>query len=60
MNTIPQDLLLENKFVLLRPLQECDIENLLPFAIHEPELYKFNSVSGDGPENIKKKLLQYS
>ena len=36
-----QQPVLENERVLLRPVQESDFENLLPFSLNEPEIWKF-------------------
>ncbi len=47
------DLILENDFVLLRPLVEKDFENLLSFSLNEPEIWKYLLVSADGSENFK-------
>ena len=47
------DLILENDFVLLRPLVEKDFENLLSFSLNEPEIWKYSLVSADGSENFK-------
>jgi N-acetyltransferase len=48
-----EDYVLENDIVLLRPLVESDYENLLPFAINEPELWKFSLVSPAGADGMK-------
>jgi len=50
---LSDDLILEDDFVLLRPLQESDIEHLLPFSINEPELWKFSLVRANGKENLE-------
>lgn len=47
------DYVLEDERVLLRPLQEEDYENLLPFSLHEPELWKFSWISAAGEEGLK-------
>jgi RimJ/RimL family protein N-acetyltransferase len=50
----PRDIILENERALLRPLQQDDLSWLLPFALHEPELwiYSINSPAGkEGMEN---------
>lgn len=51
--TIDYNLILEDEFVLLRPLQETDIAHLLPFSRNEPELWKFSLVSANGKENLE-------
>lgn len=43
-----KDVFLEDDRVLLRTLQEDDIENLMPFALNEPELWKYSLVGGEG------------
>jgi RimJ/RimL family protein N-acetyltransferase len=45
-------IILEDDFVLLRPLQESDIENLLEISINEPETWKYSLVGADGKENL--------
>ncbi|MET0759620.1 MAG: GNAT family N-acetyltransferase [Flavobacterium sp.] len=48
-----QNLILEDEHVLLRPLQETDVENLLGFSINEPELWKYSLVRANGKENLE-------
>ncbi len=48
----PQNTILEDKMVLLRPLQESDIENLLEISIKEPETWEFSLVRANGKENL--------
>lgn len=45
--------ILENDFVLLRPLEVSDKEKLIHFAINEPEIWKFNINGGNGKENFE-------
>ncbi len=45
---------LENDFVLLRPLQESDFENLKHFSINEPELWTYSLIQANSEENLKK------
>jgi RimJ/RimL family protein N-acetyltransferase len=50
----PRDIVLEDERAMLRPLQVDDLSLLLPFALHEPELwiYSINSPAGKaGMEN---------
>lgn len=49
------NIILEDDLVLLRPLQESDIDNLLEISINEPETWKYSLVGADGKEN----LIQY-
>jgi RimJ/RimL family protein N-acetyltransferase len=46
------NIILEDDLVLLRPLQESDVENLLEISINEPETWKFSLVGADGKENL--------
>jgi RimJ/RimL family protein N-acetyltransferase len=50
---ISQDLVLENDRVKLRLLKESDFEHLLPFALNEPDLWRFSLFSPAGAENLK-------
>ncbi len=45
--------LLEDDRVLLRPLKETDYEFLLPFAINEPDTWKYSGVSAKGEDGMK-------
>ena len=45
--------LLEDDRVLLKPLKETDYEFLLPFAINEPDTWKYSGVSAKGKEGMK-------
>jgi RimJ/RimL family protein N-acetyltransferase len=55
MNTFncADDYMLEDERVLLRPLEEEDYDNLLPFALHEPELWNFSWISAAGREGLR-------
>ena len=44
---------LENDRVLLRPLKETDIEYFLPFALNEPDTWKYSITSPKGKEGMK-------
>lgn len=44
---------LEDERVLLRPLTEDDYENLLPFALNEPEIWKYSLVPVAGKEELR-------
>ena len=56
--SFPQNTILEDDFVLLRPLQESDVENLLEIAINEPETWKYSLVPAHGKENLTKYIQQ--
>lgn len=44
---------LEDERVLLRPLQEDDFENLLPFSLQEPEIWEYSLTTAAGEKNLK-------
>ncbi len=45
--------ILENERVLLRPIRESDFDNLLPFSLHEPEIWKYGLITAAGEENLR-------
>ena len=49
-----QDYFLEDDCVLMRPLQQNDVSNLLLFSLQEPELWKYSLVAVAGEDNLKK------
>lgn len=51
---LSKNLILEDDFVLLRPLREDDIEHLLYFSINEPDLWKYSLVRANGKENLQR------
>jgi N-acetyltransferase len=54
LNFNPQtDYVLEDDLILLRPLQESDFEFLLPFALNEPDTWKYSHISAKGGEGMK-------
>ena len=52
MTTFPPNTILEDDAVLLRPLEESDVENLLEFSNNEPETWKYSLIQVDGKENL--------
>jgi RimJ/RimL family protein N-acetyltransferase len=48
-----ENILLEDERVLLRPLTMDDYNLLLPFAMNEPELWKYSLASPAGAEGMK-------
>lgn len=48
-----QNIILENETVLLRPLQESDVENLLEISINEPETWEYSLVRANGKANLE-------
>ena len=48
--------ILEDNRVMLRPLQQEDTIHLLPFALREPELWKYSLVSAAGKEGLQNYL----
>jgi N-acetyltransferase len=49
----PENLVLEDERVLLRPLQTEDLEFLLSFAEQEPEIWTYSLVSASGHSGMK-------
>lgn len=45
--------ILEDEQVLLRPLQADDFENLLPFALNEPDTWGFSLTSAKGYDGMR-------
>ncbi len=45
--------ILEDDRVMLRPLQQQDFDNLLPFSINEPYLWKYSLVGAEGEEGLQ-------
>lgn len=43
---------LENEVALLRPLEKEDFINLLPFALNEPQLWKYSLISAEGEQGL--------
>jgi RimJ/RimL family protein N-acetyltransferase len=48
MISFPENLVLENDYALLRPLQIQDVDFLLPFALQEPEIWTYSASSPIG------------
>ena len=44
---------LENARILVRPLEHTDFENLIHFALNEPELWEYSLQKGSGIEGMK-------
>jgi RimJ/RimL family protein N-acetyltransferase len=54
LNFDPQtEYILEDDRVLLRPLKETDLEFLLPFALDEPDTWKYSYISAHGEDGMK-------
>ena len=47
------DIILEDEFVLLRPLEINDYQNLLHFALEEPEIWTYSLVPANGEQGMK-------
>jgi N-acetyltransferase len=47
------DYVLEDERVLLRPLTAADLALFLPFAINEPDTWKYSNVSAKGEQGMK-------
>lgn len=50
----PQDIILEDARVLLRPLEQSDVKYLLEISLNEPEIWKYALVQANGEENLIK------
>lgn len=50
---IPENLVLENDRVLLRSLQHEDLKHLAPFAMNEPDIWRFSITEVKGEEGMK-------
>jgi N-acetyltransferase len=50
---VQKEYILEDDFVILRPLKPEDYAFLLPFAIDEPELWKYSLLQGGGEDGMK-------
>jgi N-acetyltransferase len=50
---LKNEYILENERVLLRPLENTDYEHLLPFAINQPDTWKYSLVSAAGEVGMK-------
>jgi len=48
-----QNTILENECVLLRPLQQSDVDHLLHFSINEPDIWFYSLVRANGKENLE-------
>lgn len=44
---------LEDERVLLRPLEEADVENLLTFALNEPDTWKYSYLNAAGEAGLR-------
>ncbi|MDB5137352.1 MAG: family N-acetyltransferase [Mucilaginibacter sp.] len=47
------DYVLEDERVLLRPLLETDLEFLLPYALNEPDTWKYSGISAKGEQGMR-------
>ncbi len=54
MLVFPENLILEDEKVFLRPLQQSDLEHLLPFALEEPDTWIYSNVSPAGVDRMKR------
>jgi len=52
MMVFPENILLENERVLLRPLENEDLNFLLPFAEQEPDLWSYSAISAAGKQGM--------
>lgn len=49
-----KDYVLEDDHVILRPLQADDYERLLPYALNEPDTWRYSLISAAGEQGMKK------
>jgi len=49
-------IILEDDRILIRPIKENDFENLLPFSLNEPEIWKWGLLTAGGEENLRNYL----
>ncbi len=47
------NIILENKRVLLRPLANTDVDNLLYFSLNEPTIWKYSLIQANGEKNLE-------
>lgn len=48
----PENTILEDELVLLRPLELTDVDNFMGISLNEPETWKYSLVPADGKENL--------
>jgi RimJ/RimL family protein N-acetyltransferase len=51
-----EDYILEDESVILRPVTARDYDNLLPYALHEPEIWKYSLVQAGGKDGLRNYL----
>ncbi|HEY8660039.1 MAG TPA: GNAT family protein [Hanamia sp.] len=51
-----EDYILEDDRALLRPLKEADFIHLLPFALNEPNLWRYSLISAEGDKGLENYL----
>ena len=51
-------IVLEDKRVLLRPLENTDFENLIKYSLTEPELWQYSLIQASNEHGLKKYLNQ--
>jgi RimJ/RimL family protein N-acetyltransferase len=49
--------ILEDEKVLLRPLEADDLQNLLPYAIDEPDTWRYSNVSARGEDGMTQYVM---
>jgi RimJ/RimL family protein N-acetyltransferase len=49
--------ILEDERVLLRPLEADDLQNLLPYAINEPDTWRYSNVSARGEDGMAQYIM---
>ena len=57
-NIFSENIILENERALLRPLEENDFENLLPFSLNEPDIWKYGLLTAAGEDNLRNYIAE--
>ena len=52
------DYILEDDWLLIRPLNADDYQNLLPFALYEPNIWDYSQVSAKGADGMRNYIDQ--
>jgi RimJ/RimL family protein N-acetyltransferase len=52
-NIFTENIVLEDERAMLRPILKSDFENLLPFSLDEPDIWKYGLITAAGEENLR-------
>ncbi|MDR0229183.1 MAG: GNAT family N-acetyltransferase [Flavobacteriaceae bacterium] len=53
-----QYIVINDERIILKPLETYDIDELLPYSLNEPEIWKYSFVSAAGKENLEQYIAQ--